>query len=271
MNRLRALPDFLILGVQRGGTTSLYNYLCQHPWVAAASGKELHFFDNQYEPTLASYRAHFPLKYRLVLHRRRKRGFSRQRALTGEASPYYLYHPLVPQRVAAHLPQARLIALLRNPAERAVSHYWHEHRKGREPLEMLAAFEAEAERIAPEWQAVASGQVPHSPILQRHSYLSRGHYAEQLERWWAHFPRPQLLVLRSEDLFEKPQTVFEQVEAFLGLPHYTGMHFRPLNAGQYVEPPPAVSRFLRDYYAPHNARLQALLGEGFGWDDFPTV
>ena len=118
---IRLLPDFLISGAQRGGTTSLYNYLQAHPCFELPTTKELHFFDRKFHRGLAWYRAHFPTYLEKCFAQRiQGRAF-----LTGEATPNYLFHPLVSRRVAEVLPRVKLIVLLRNPVDRAFSHYHH--------------------------------------------------------------------------------------------------------------------------------------------------
>ena len=112
---LRLLPDFLILGAQRCGTTSLYNYLAQHPSVGPlVLEKGAHYFSTNYDKSLAWYRSHFPMKWRAAAERRHGRPF-----VTGEGSPYYLFHPLAAQRVAKTLPHVKLLVMLRDPVERA--------------------------------------------------------------------------------------------------------------------------------------------------------
>jgi Sulfotransferase domain len=128
--RARSLPGFLIIGAQKAGTTALYAYLRWHPAVLGPSWKEVSFFDRHYSRGEAWYRGQFPNALRLQLVERR----SGARPIVGEASPSYLFHPLAPERVAALLPGARLVALVRNPVERAFSHYQHEVALGREPL-----------------------------------------------------------------------------------------------------------------------------------------
>src|SRR6187397_1377370 len=119
---LRALPDFLILGAQKAGTTALYSYLRRHPAIVGPSWKEVSFFDRHYARGEAWYRGNFPTRLRHALAERR----AHARAIAGEASPSYVFHPSAPERVAALVPDARLIALVRNPIDRALSHYHHE-------------------------------------------------------------------------------------------------------------------------------------------------
>ncbi|MGI9659247.1 MAG: sulfotransferase family protein [Gaiellaceae bacterium] len=243
---LRLLPSFLIIGAARAGTTSLYSYLVRHPSVRAPTHKELHFFDLNYERGLDWYRRHFPA----VLPG------NREGSLTGEASPYYLFHPAVPSRVAQTLPDVRLIALLRNPVDRAYSQHQLASRHGRDELSFEQAVAAEPERLAGE------SELSH----RHHSYLARGLYAEQLERWYEHFPREQLLVLRSEDFFSDPPAIYADVLRFLELPPYELREYRAYNQKPYDGLSPALREELERYFAGPNRRLADLLGRDLGWD-----
>ena len=143
--RLRGLPDFLIIGAQRCGTTSLYRYLCAHPSVQpAVLNKGIHYFDTNHEQGTAWYRSHFPSEpYKAYL--RRRRGV--ERVLTGEGSPYYFFHPLAPGWIAEELPEARFVVMLRDPVGRAYSQYQHEVARGFEALAFEEALEEEEERL----------------------------------------------------------------------------------------------------------------------------
>lgn len=196
------LPHFLGLGTQKGGTTSLHRLLALHPQVFLPSCKEVHYF---------SLHDHEPLSWYSEHYREARPG-----QLRGDITPYYSFHPRAPERIRAVLPQARLIMLLRNPVERALSQFFHARRHGFEPLELEAALAAEPERLA---GAAARLAAPGSSDYshQKHSYVSRSRYAEQLARFEALFPQRQLLVLRSEDLFESTEACWARIQAFLGL------------------------------------------------------
>jgi len=252
---LRGLPSVLIIGTQKGGTTSLFNYLVQHPDVMPPFGKEIHYFDLHYARGVRWYRGRFPYNHRL-----------RGGALTLDASPYYLIHPLVPERAADLLPGARLIALLRNPVDRALSHYQHEVRGGREPLSFTEAIDREEERLAGEEERLRSDPGYYSFNFHRYSYARRGIYVDQLRRWAQHFPRSQLLVLQSERLFQNPAATTAIVHRFLGLaPHSVG-RFGAFLQGRYERAmPPALRARLANSFEPHNRELYAWLGEDFGW------
>ena len=161
--------------------------------------KELHFFDEHYGRGLDWYRTFFPLAAERKLYRMRGRDI-----VAGEATPYYLFHEAVPARVVASVPDVRLIALLRDPIERAYSHYQLMRRTGREKLSFADAIAAEEKRLSNQ-DLTAELQVKNAKGDRVHhhhrhrAYLSRGLYADQLERWFAHFPREQLLVIRAED------------------------------------------------------------------------
>lgn len=268
LGHLRTLPDFLVIGAEKCGTTSLYRHLIRHPRVVHASTKEPHFFDYHWEEGPVWYRAHFPLTVRRTVAR--LVGGAELR--TGEASPDYVFHPHAAARVRELLPQAMLIVLLRNPIDRAFSHYNQQVRKLRETLSFEAAIAAEPARVDEELgRLVADARHPVHAHVTRFSYLARGRYAEQLERWLACFDRRQLLVVQSEALFADPETQLRRAHAFLEL---TGgadapavARFRNENPGLYAASiHPDTRRRLAEYFAPHNRRLNALLGTDLGWD-----
>jgi len=163
------------------------------------------------------------------------------------------------------LPDAKLIALLRDPVRRAYSQYWHERDKGREPLDFEAALEAEPERVDEVHRRLANGEIAASREHQIHSYVSRGRYAEQLERWLRFYPREQLLVLRFEDLVAEPLAGLNRVLAWLGLPAMADARLEPRNTRNYPPMRPDTAERLRAYFEPWNRRLEALLGQPMGW------
>lgn len=247
----RPLPGFLILGAQKAGTTALYAYLRWHPSVTGPAWKEVSYFDRHYRRGVHWYRGHFPLRPgdRLV----------------GEASPGYLFHPLAPERVRATVPEARLIVLLRDPVDRALSHYHHEVALGREPLTFEQAIEAEPERTRGEEERLVREPGYFSHAWWDYAYLGRGRYAEQLERWLAVFPRDQLLVVASDELAAEPRETYARVLEFLGAPAYELDSYPRVYEQSYGEMQPDTRRRLAGYFAEPNRRLSELLGRDFGW------
>jgi hypothetical protein len=260
--RFRLLPDYLIIGAQRAGTTSLFKYLVQHPAVGRPFlGKGAHFFDTNYSADLDEYRAYFPTTaYKWYVKASR-----RMDAVTGEGSPYYLAHPHAPYRIAETLPDVKLIALLRDPVERAYSHYQHEVARGFEDLSFDEALEQEPRRLAGEVERMRSDPSYNSFAFQHHSYLSRGLYAEQLEVWYGLFPKEQILVLRSEDLFSDPERIYRDVLRFLGVPPFSLRQYEVFNPRRYTEMGPGARQRLVEYFAEPNERLYDLVGTDFAW------
>ena len=262
-SRLRMLPDYVIIGAQRAGTTSLYFYLGQHPAVApGVLTKEVHFFDTNFNRGTAWYRTHFPT----VLQKRFARIRGGPQLITGEATPYYLFHPLAAGRMAGTLPEAKLIVMLRDPVQRALSHYRHEVTLGFENLTFGEAIEREAQRLEGEVERIRRDPAYQSFSHQHHSYLSRGLYLDQLKVWHSVYPRDQILVVHTEDFFAQPERGFSGVLRFLGLPDWSPPAFKRLNAhpgGQGIDAD--VRRHLLGYFAEPNQRLYAYLGKDFGW------
>jgi hypothetical protein len=244
----RALPGFLLIGAQRAGTTSLYAQLLRHPQVLPSLRKEVQYFTLHHARGEAWYRAHFPTE----------RALAARRAVCGEATPYYLFHPLAPERAHRLLPEARLLVVLREPVARAFSHYAHSRARGRETLGFEAALEREPERLA------AEGERP-GFAHQHFSYFARGLYAEQLRRWLGWYPRERLLVLRFEDLTADPSACVDRAVEFLGLPHASLPAFPVRNAREYPPLDAALRAALARRYAPHNRDLEELLGFELGW------
>jgi hypothetical protein len=256
---LRPLPDTLIVGAMRGGTTSLFTYLSEHPRVARGAVKEVKYFwpEASYAQGPDWYRAHFPT--RLALSARAARHGGQPRVL--DASPAYLYRTVTHPRIAALLPGARLIALLRDPVARALSHFGLVRDRYAWALSFERSVEIALERLSGGAPAPAAG-----PERLAVSFLARGLYAEQLESLFRCVPRVQVLVLRSEDLFADPAGVHAEALRFLELPpqRLAAYPVRSSHAGPAL--PAATAQRLADFFRPHNQRLYQLLGRDFGWD-----
>jgi hypothetical protein len=258
----RLLPDFLIIGAQRSGTTSLYNDLAQHPAVGPlVLEKGAHYFSTNYDKSLGWYRSHFPLKWRAAAERRRGRPF-----MTGEGSPYYVFHPLAAQRVGETLPHVKLLLMLRDPVQRAYSQYRHEVARGFEHLPTFEeAIDAEPERLAGERERIIEDPSYHSFEHQHHSYLARGRYLEQILRWRSLFPPEQMLIIKSEDFFSQPEPSFANVLEFLDLPPWRPKSFRRYNAARPAAMEPATRERLERYFAGPNRALADHLETELGW------
>lgn len=261
----RVLPDFLIIGTKRGGTSTLYAHLREHPQVTVpfppgGRFKGTYFFDRNHHRGPVWYRSHFPLRWS-VERRSERLGV---RVVVGEACPYYLAHPDVPGRVAELLPRARLIVLLREPVARAFSHYRANRRRGIEDLDFVEALAAEPARLAAARSSMVAHPSGYSATHEHLSYRAQGVYADLLPAWFARFPREQMLVLRSEELYRDAAGVLGRVTEFLGLAHFHDLPQRRVNAAPRGEfrPPPA---WFRDSFVEANERLGQLIGTQSLW------
>lgn len=257
----RLLPTFLIIGGQRCGTSSLYSYLLKHPAVGGFFSKEIYYFDRHYRRDVAWYRSHFPLQtYRLYVQHR----FGIVPPI-GEATPDYLFHPHAAARVWKFNPEMKLIAVLRDPVVRAQSNYHLERALGNETLPFASAIQREPERVAGELERMLEDSSYWSWKRQHFSYLARGLYKEQLERWFEYFPREQILVLRSEDLFADPAGVTTQALEFLDVPALEGLEYRIENQRDYEPMEPETNAYLTAYYDRPSRELHTLLNRDFDW------
>jgi hypothetical protein len=249
-------PAFLILGAQKAGTTSLYRYLIAHPSIKPALRKEIHFFDLNFERGKNWYLKHFPPHLP-------------GGAITGEATPYYLFHPAVPQRVADTLPDAKFVAVLRNPVDRAYSHYAHSVKHGFEAASFEDALAREMKLIDDVRSAVDRVDDPYRH--QHLTYLSRGIYAPQLQRWYRFFRPEHVLVLKSEDLLREPATTVQRTVEFLGLDtaEPRAQSYPRLHRGAYDRDMNANTRaMLHEFFRPHNHDLAAMVDfDVSDWDD----
>jgi Sulfotransferase domain len=261
--RGRLLPDFVIPGAAKAGTTSLYGWLSQHPFVRPASQKEVHYFDYSYYRGDDWYRSHFPLERdRIAFQAEHGRPF-----LTGEASPSYITHDWAPERLAGRLPEVKLLITLRNPVDRAYSQYQMTRREEQEPFEsFMEAVEAEEARLAPELARTRVDRRYSSWWIGCWSYKMRSRYAEQLERWLELFPREQFHILTLEELASDPQGTLDRVHEFLGLPSHRYEDLEPLHTATYGAITPEVRSWLTEYFRPHNQRLYELVGRDLGWE-----
>lgn len=264
--RHRALPSFLIVGAQKAGTSSLCHYMRQHPQLLRSWHKETHFFDSGRD-YLASdddastdnflggercYRSYFPFAFRVKDGRQ-----------CFEATPSYMHHPLAPGRIVEMLPQVRVIMLLRNPTKRAVSHYFHNVRAGRESLPLAEAMQAEEGRLRECLRSLDYASIP----FRKFSYKLRGMYLEQIRRFERVLPRERILILDSNALNQEPRATLRQAFEFVGVdPDFKVPHLEARNVGHgKSEAGAEVLGYLDAHFRPHNEALRAHLGIDYGW------
>lgn len=253
-----ALPDFVIIGAPKCGTTSLHELLTQHPHVESGLRKELGYFTHHFDKGIEWYRAQF-------LPPMWKNG---QRSVTGESTPSYFFDRSVPEKMAKVIPQARLIALLRNPVDRAYSNYQQNVRTVKETRTFEDAIKAEMKWLLGKEGGVSEQKPDASVGRTPAEYLQRSIYVDHFTHWLKYFGNEQVLVLKSEDIFERELDTLKIVLNFLDLPDWEPevLEKRNKNQGHYKqEMDPVTRRQLEDFFEPHNRRLYEYLGVDFGW------
>lgn len=257
--RSRELPEFLIIGAQKSGSSSLHHYLSQHRQLSASYGKEVHFFDGGLKPNidnfkkgLSWYRSNFP-RTNTIGHQSK----------SFESSPLYLFNPIVPKRIFDTIPKVKLIAILRNPTERAISHYFHEKKLGYESLPIMDAFLAEEERLRP---VLERQEYKHTSFIH-FSYKSRGLYYDQLKRYLQYFSIRNMLIINSDSFFTDPESTLRRVFRFIGVDdEYSVDDLQVCNFSKNrTKVAPNIYKYLDEYYDSHNHLLYELIGENFNW------
>ncbi|MCH8546484.1 MAG: sulfotransferase [Cryomorphaceae bacterium] len=248
-------PSFIIVGAQKSGTSTLYDMLAKHPKVYRNDKKELHFFDFNFNAGKEFYREQLMCPEGMI---------------TGEASPFYMYHPAVAARIAQMYPNIKLIFILRDPAERALSHYRMNAERGIEPLSPLMALVTEEDRLLKAMQAGESWDTPDS-TYQNFTYKSRGHYETQWMNFTRHFKRQQMFVMRMETLLAQPAECMKALTSFLNLPaHQWKNETLPHeNSSSGIQADESFAKeYLHYYFTPHREKLKAWVPLSVGsWND----
>ena len=239
------VPNFIIIGCQRCGTTSLYTYLAQHPQILTPIKKEMDFFSWHFDRGIDWYLAHFPPMP------------PGEQFLTGEASPSYFDSREAPERLYRVFPEAKLIVLLRNPVDRAISQFYRLTDLNWEARSLDRVISDEIERLNQNPEYII-GEEPGN-------YLARGRYIEFIKNWRTFFPPEQLLILKSEDFYAGAATTVKQVLEFLDLPEYQLSEYQNANPGSYQPVNQSVRDLLRDYFRPYNQQLEEYLGRKLDW------
>lgn len=256
----RMKPSFIIVGAQRSGTTSLFRLLSAHPQVVRPTlSKGTAYFDLNYDKGWRWYLGHFPLRRLSMLARRTSS------VITFESCGYYMFHPLSPSRIAADLPGVKIVAMLRNPTDRAHSAHRHEQRRGFEDLDFEEAIEQEPARTQDEADRIRADPTYSSFELQHHAYLGRGQYAEQLEHLIDTFGVSNVCIVDADRFFDDTATEFTKLCRWLGLQDPMDVDPRAWNAAPRAPMDPELRRRLDAHFAPHDARLSEILGRVPSW------
>lgn len=260
-NSMRSLPNFIIIGASRSGTTSLYYNLNQHPNIYPGAGKASSFFDKNFNKGLNYYRSHFPIQPKKIVSSEGKNLF-----VTGEATTSYLLNPLVPERIFKTIPDVKLIAILRNPIDRAFSHFNYHLTRGE------SKFSTFEEAIEFEEKLLMTGSFKENIFNNNdldyrfYSYLSEGNYFERLQEFLKFFPLKQIHVINTDNFSENADKIFKEIFEFLNLPKFEIPNNQKLNAVKYEKLNSKTREHLMSYFKPSNEKLSKLLKQNFEWN-----
>lgn len=257
LNFLRYEPKFLIIGAAKSGTTYAFNLLRQHPQLNLPKEKEINFFDYNFNKGTKWYRYQFPFKTKIE-------------KISGEGSPCYMYHPHAPKRAFSYNPNFKLVIFLRNPSYRAVSNYFMKMN--------FYNFEFNPERLLFIEEEINLGNLYEKNIIENEnsshkilrdfSFIRRGIYLFQIKRWYQYFPKENFLIIKSEDFYENPIKVLDQICDFLKIERYNGFNLKvDKYQGNYKNRvDEKIISTLKDFYKPHNEELEEYLNRKFNWE-----
>jgi len=255
---IRSLPDFIIIGTARSGSTSLYYNICQHPCVLSAAYDELGFFDSNFHLGLNWYRSLFPTIFSKWIVKQKK-----QFAITGEDTPFYIWNPLVAKRILKIIPNIKLIVLFRNPVDRAYSNYHLGVRAGSEKLSFEDAIQMELKKLDKINDEIEQDV---DKYTTPRSYIAKGFYADQLKVWLELFSSEQLMIVSTEDLESNPQKTLDRIYNFLKIPKNHKLIPEKQKIASYPKMKNKTREFLIDLYKKNNAELFTMIGQKFDWD-----
>ena len=253
----RVLPDFIIIGTVRSGSTSLYYNICSHPSILPASYDEIGFFDSNYHLGMNWYRSMFPLKSDMERIRSETKY-----ALTGEDTPFYFWKIDAANRIRKILPKIKLITILRNPVQRAYSNYYLGVREGTEKLTFEEAVRKELDTL-PENKILAENIFKFCNV--RRSYIAKSLYVYQMKIWFERFSKNRLFVISTEEMSKSPAHTMNQAYEFLGLPKYENTFFEKRKKASYEKMGDNIRKELEEFFKPHNEELFKLIGKSFDW------
>jgi len=250
----RVLPDFIISGTVRSGTTSLYYNICEHPSVLPAAYDEIGFFDSNYHLGINWYRSMFPTEKEMK-RVKKETNF----AITGEDTPFYFWKKEAVERIFQDIPNSKIIIIFRNPVDRAYSNY---NLGIREVLEEKLSFE---DAIDDEMNFLKKHSFRES-VDRNRSYLSKGFYDEQIKMWFNIFPKEQIHILSTEDMQKDPKESLLKIFKFLQIPDYILKNPQKRKSSEYKKMDDKTREMLLNFYKPHNEKFFQTIQKRFDWD-----
>ena len=257
----RVLPNFLVIGVGRGGTTSLYEYLGQHNCITKSAYDEIGYFDDNFHLGVNWYRSMFPTKYEKQKIIKKFGKF-----LTYDVTPWYIRRPWTANRIKTLLPSAKIISVLRNPVDRTYSHYHLTCREKGTTKSFEEIIDEEIKKIDNYDDNLKNSPKYYEDFVQN-SYIARGFYLEQIEYWLKVFDKKNIMIISSEDLAKNTQETLNSIFGFLGLENQIIPNLQKTNVAKYPKMKDKTRKTLENYFFIHNENLFNKIGKNFNWNN----
>jgi len=254
-----ALPDFLIIGAAKSGTSSLYEYLNHHPSILPCVVKEPNYFTVYYDRGLDWYKSCFPFKIQKIFTQG-------QKFIIGEATARYYWYPFAAEHAHRVVPKAKIILLLRNPIDRSYSHYKMRFNNRKVKQSFEEEIRDEPKNLEGEWGKMLNDESYFSFKFNSNGYLSKGLYINYVKKWFEFFPKNQILVIKAEDFFSDPEKITNQTLEFLGMRPFKLKKYEIMRKGLESQLKPETRQKLVEYFKPYNQHLYKFLERDFGWD-----
>ena len=248
----RVLPDFIIVGTVRSGSTSLYYNICEHPSVLPASYDEIGYFDSNYHLGINWYRSMFPTSKEMQ-DIRKETGF----AITGEDTPFYFWKKEAAKRIIEMNKNLKIIGIFRNPIDRAYSNFNLGVRAGTEKLTFEEAIDEEIDFL--------DKHPFRESVDRKRSYLSKSLYDLQIETWFELFSREQIHLLSTEEMKKNPENTLQQVFKFLEIPNYIIKNPQKQKAVNYTKMDDQTRQKLLNFFKNHNESFFNIIQKRFEW------
>ncbi len=250
----RKLPDFLVIGGKRCGTTTLFEFLRQHQMIAEPVIDHMGFFDDNYSIGINYYKSFFPIKTEETAKK-----------LDYDVTTSYLTSPFVAERVAKEIPNVKIIVLLRNPTSRAWSDYNASQKKDASEEEFQTYIDDELQELeASDFEEKVSKN-DYNMSEPFSNFIKKGLYSVYLKKWLKLFPRKNFLFISTESFSNDENKVFKQIFDFLGLSNFEIHKLQRMSKGNYEKLNPKIKNKLDLFFAPHNDELFKLINEKYDW------
>lgn len=254
---IRVLPDFLIIGAKRCGTTSLFTYLPEHPSIIESHHDNMGFFNDNYHLGVNWYKSFFT-----TISTKKRIEKEQGKCLSFDVTTRYIEQKSTAENIKKIKPDMKIIVILRNPIDRAYSQF----NLSKKELTQSLDFESEVFREITELEKKMENNNELEFNKEKQHYIQRGLYAKQLKSWFEIFPRDNILILSTEDFKNDNNMTYSKIFDFLDIPEHSINKKEMIGKGEYEPMKETARKMLIEFYKKHNEDLFKLIGKKFDWN-----